>query len=246
MPIAIGKIMRTKLEQMFGKEKTDEWEDFINERAEDFNEFLLKTKGETLDELGKRRIPEEILFENKEQRSPDEIKGIYINEDTLVLPLVSHMPFHSEELLQKKLIQRYKNGKILEFGSGIGQELFNLEKNGFTNLHYYEVSNLCKAFVKFLITKYNLIEITVVEQLDTDYDGIMSWDVMEHIPNYKEVCEDLFKRLKPDGFFVVGYHYTPNGSEGRPSHYIEDYPIKDLLTDYGFIEIGSSMWGRKI
>jgi len=229
-----------KIIQMCGKELCDKWIKEHQQRQKDFEEFL-KTKNLTLDYV--KKIREEITeeFGNKEQISPDKVKELYVN---FLCEVPAHYPFHSEEFLKK--IEINKNAKILDFGSGIGQELFNLEKKGYANLHYYEVNLLSKEFVRFLIKKYNSI-VKIIKEPEKEYDLIMSFDVMEHIPNYKEVYEDLFKRLKVGGIFINGYHFTPKGTKGSVYHYEETYPVKKLFHENGFEELASTngYWRKK-
>ncbi|MCK4259894.1 MAG: class I SAM-dependent methyltransferase [Halanaerobiales bacterium] len=96
----------------------------------------------------------------------------------------------------------------------------------------------------YQINKYNS-NIKIIEQLGEDYDVIFSFDVMEHISNYKEVFEDLFKRLKIGGLCIIGYHFTPKGEEGRPGHYEESYPVHKMFKENNFELIPPNIW-RKI
>lgn len=229
-----------KLIEMFGIDLVNDWKKEAEQRIIDFKEFL-KNKNISFEELKEKADIEESRFKDKESFTPEQVIELYNVNESMCFACLNHYPFHSEGI-----IKDYKpniNIKLLEFGAGLGGDLINFEKRGFTNLHFFEISKICIEFMSFLKKKYQL-KINILQELEKDYDIIFSIDVIEHIPNQKEVMEDLFKRLKVGGVFFLGYHFTPKGEEGRPSHYEEKHPISKLFEENGFKQITSSVYKK--
>ncbi|MCK4259893.1 MAG: hypothetical protein KAX49_13005 [Halanaerobiales bacterium] len=106
----MGDTLKPKIIQMFGEEKTKEWEEFLVQRDKTFTEFLLNK------ELN--LSPEKIIFKDKEKKSPEQVNEIYRKSDAIALDCRGHIPFHSEEFISKIHID--KTAKMLEFGACLG------------------------------------------------------------------------------------------------------------------------------
>ena len=89
--------------------------------------------------------------------------------------------------------------KILDVGSGTGRLLLSMKRSGYQNLTGIDPYNSEDIFydngVKVL--KKDVFEI------DELYDLIMLHHSFEHMPNPKEILEEIRKHIEPDGTIII-------------------------------------------
>ncbi len=237
-------MVREKLKKMFGDSLVEEWDRDIMQLETVFVEFINNTREISFFEFIKKATKEEDAFKDIKNLSPEKINELYRMDEDMVVHCLYHYPFQAEQVANDIVENIHnKNMKILDFGASVGNDLFWLENRGFTNLHHYEINELAKLFARYRARVYGS-GINILDELEDDYDVIMSFDVIEHIPNYKEVFEDLFKKMKPKSTFYIGAHFTPKDSPGRITHFEENYPMEKLFEENGFKKINNLIWRR--
>jgi len=101
---------------------------------------------------------------------------------------------------------KYLKGKVLEFGSGLGQNIF-LRKEDATGLDISE----------FSIKECEKRGIKVIkdpkEIKDEEYDSILACHVLEHMENPTETLKEIKRMLKPEGTLVI---LLPVACHNRP------------------------------
>ena len=102
-----------------------------------------------------------------------------------------------------------KKDKILEIGSGKGVLLNQLYKNGY-NIIGNEVNEQFHKKAKELFGNNLPIYLTKGTKLNfknNSFDIIISFDVLEHIPDTDAHLQEIKRILKPEGYYILG---TPN------------------------------------
>ena len=134
-------------------------------------------------------------------------------------------------LLNISLMEIELTGDILDLGS---------KSNGASYNRFLQKDKNCKiTFTDWHeggegIIKLNLEEKFAIE--DNKFDFITSFNVLEHIYNYKNVVEESFRILKPGGVyigqtpFLVNYHADPN-DYFRYTH----QAIEKMFEEVGFV-----------
>ena len=110
---------------------------------------------------------------------------------------------------------RFAEGKkVLEFGHGIGSSGIVFSKSGF-DLTMGDVSPHLAEFVKFRFDlrnlKAKLTNLITDEIPENEFDIIVSFDVIEHIPDPTEELEKLHRALKKGGLLImnIAFGYDP-------------------------------------
>lgn len=161
---------------------------------------------------------------------------------------------------KKKLVEVKKflseGSKVLDFGCGLGYFLYCLKKENFLPTGY-DISFYAKNYVK---EKYQIQ--VKMEGINKNlfkknyFDGIVCFDVLEHIVNFKEVINLFSFWLKKDGYLFIT---TPNveslerkilgrywyGYKKIPEHinYFSPQSIKIILEDNSFKVIKIKSFG---
>lgn len=140
---------------------------------------------------------------------------------------------------------KYLNGKVLEFGCGVGQNIF-LHKGSSLGM---DISNFALEECK---KRDILVESNIKKIKDESFDGILCVHVLEHLKNpYKAILE--FSRvLKKSGNLVIVLPYSKNNkpiknfkSDIAKHFYNWNFnSINELLNDVGFkIELNKIGYG---
>ncbi len=101
-----------------------------------------------------------------------------------------------------RLVRKYiPQGKLLDVGSGIGQFLFHAKK-------YFQVTGteISPVAVKIARENYGVVLLQGTLEsvpLESQYDVITLFHVLEHVPLPKKTLQECLKRLKPGGILVL-------------------------------------------
>ena len=120
---------------------------------------------------------------------------------------------------RKKLKENYKEGNLLDIGTGIGQFLFHMEKDG--KVYGTEIS---KSAIEIAKNRYKLDIIEgEVETIDFkhNFDNITLFHILEHVPNPKKTIKKCNQILNKDGIITIA---VPNDIDSLK------YRIKRILT----------------
>src|SRR3989344_8154277 len=91
-----------------------------------------------------------------------------------------------------KYFKNVKNGTFLEYGCGLGQNIF-LHKSNTIGL---DISNFC-------INECNKRGIKTTKIINGKFDGILCCHVLEHLENPHFVLKKIYNSLKPKGILVL-------------------------------------------
>lgn len=105
-----------------------------------------------------------------------------------------------------------KNKRILDVGCSYGSLLYNMNNAGYKKVYGIDIN---KKFINHGQKKYKIIAENLVHYdgrripfPDNSFDVIVSFDVLEHIPNLDSFLKkEIWRVLKPGGLFIF---QTPN------------------------------------
>lgn len=110
-------------------------------------------------------------------------------------------------------INNFKNKAILEIGSGFGGFINVLNQKGFSNVTASDMST--SIFSDKLKNKLIVLDLTSSSTIETKYDIVFAFDVMEHINETEKAIKKISQILQREAYFIFS---TP-------------YPIKKHLLD---------------
>ena len=159
-----------------------------------------------------------------------------------------------EKLLKNKIrfkynaIYKLKNKKklnVLDFGSGWGSWLLNLDQNK-VNMFAFEISPTRKSYL--VKNGVKVLDAQEINNYDNFFDYIRLEQVLEHIPNIKE-CMELIKKISnknvllevgvPDGVKVIKdpKYITINKGPIQPLEHLNCFSnqsLKKFIKHYDF------------
>lgn len=146
-----------------------------------------------------------------ERHSKDEFNKI-LNGNTI------KVGFNRSRLIKKTVL----NGKcksVLEIGSGVGL-IGTYIRNYNDTIKYTGVELDKEAFEKSKILNLNTIngDFSVIEKIESNFDVIMMWEVIEHLQDLKLFLELANKKLNINGKIILS---TPNYNK------IYNYPNRE-------------------
>ena len=98
---------------------------------------------------------------------------------------------------------KFLHGKVLEFGCGLGQNIF-LHRNNCLGIDVSEFA-LGKCKEKGIKVSKDIKKIE-----DESFDGVLCCHVLEHLENPIEYIKEFYRVLKKDGILVVVLPYSKN------------------------------------
>ncbi|MCD4737313.1 MAG: methyltransferase domain-containing protein [Bacteroidales bacterium] len=133
------------------------------------------------------------------------------------------------------LVSKYSHnkGNILDIGSGTGEFLLFLKKNGWNTFGIEPDINARN----YAIQNYNLevSDISSLNNFENDYFEIITlWHVLEHIYNFKDQVKSVKLKLKSEGIVFVA---VPNAGSWDARHYNEIWAGYDLPRHISHFEI---------
>jgi 2-polyprenyl-3-methyl-5-hydroxy-6-metoxy-1,4-benzoquinol methylase len=133
---------------------------------------------------------------------PDEYHGVPKSAEDL--EVISKYEKYKIEIIQRF----FEKGTLLEIGPSYGGFAYLAKKAGF-EVDAIEMNTRCCQFLKEVvgvdaINSDNPIEVL---QHKKNYDVIVLWHVIEHLPNPWLLLDVIFASLKPDGIIALA---TPN------------------------------------
>jgi len=134
--------------------------------------------------------------------------------------------------------------KLWDFGGGAGNLSLVLAFQGY-DVSFTEVNSLQKDFVKFRADKHG-VKINIIDSWQqkpkNTFDLVTALDVLEHIPDYRPVLDELCDSLKEGGLL---WEISPFLMYDNVTHRTPDcYNYKKILKEKGFTEIYGAKAGK--
>jgi 2-polyprenyl-3-methyl-5-hydroxy-6-metoxy-1,4-benzoquinol methylase len=143
-------------------------------------------------------------------------------------------------------------GKVLDYGAGIGCNTIGLAKRGI-DVDFLEISRLQADFINFRVERHKLTNVREVRPyydgkfdplscIREQYDNIIAMDVLEHIPNYHIVVSHFVEKLKPGGMIIENSQFDPSASD-IAIHLRPSVPLEEAMV--GMERIDRGIWKKK-
>ena len=126
---------------------------------------------------------------------------------------------YNRSKLIKKTVLNGKCNSVLEIGSGVGF-IGTFIRNHDKNIKYTGIELDKEAFEKSRVLNLNTIngDFSVIEKIESNFDVIMMWEVIEHLQDLKLFLELANKKLNINGIIILS---TPNYNK------IYNYPNRE-------------------
>lgn len=161
---------------------------------------------------------------------------------------------------RNKLIRKYfrQGGKILDAGCGFGEWVSYLNTRGFiaAGLDYSETL-INRLKIAYPVTEWIFGRIEKIPSVDSTYDGLISWGVIEHNEDGPQAAlSEFYRVLKPGGYAIVTVPFEdrlavdtskldPRTDEGNLSrvfycYYMTKKDLTEYMLECGFdvIDVG--------
>ncbi len=121
-----------------------------------------------------------------------------------------------------QLITDHAQGRVLDFGCGIGTHAIAAAYSPqVQQVVCVDINPINLEFVKFRTTQLGLAEkMTYVDELqDTrQFDTILCFDVVEHLPDPQAQLLDFYQRLGPTGRIILNWYFFKGFKQEYPFH----------------------------
>lgn len=128
----------------------------------------------------------------------------------------------------------FSERKVLLYGDSVGSDSIFLKKLGF-DVFYYDYDSYCSKFAHYRFSKRGL-QIKSFTDKSSQFDFVICLEVAEHVPEPKELIEELKNLTKEDGYCIFSEAFgliTPN----FPTHLASNL-VYVGKTDELFKEVG--------
>lgn len=139
----------------------------------------------------------------------DNVQEIFYEKkyDWILSPFARWISSQDAKERVKHLKGLIRGGKVLEVGPGSGEVMFAAKKEGF-DIEGVECSKkLCNYLRSTSICKIYDGMLEEVDFGDTKYDVVLSYHVIEHVPDPVTHLECVARRINPGGYLILA---TPN------------------------------------
>lgn len=137
----------------------------------------------------------------------------------------------------------FRHVHALEIGSGIGSVVSLLNQRGVL-ITGSDVSNKMLNIARRLIPKSDFVYCNIEKNIPKKdfYHLIFAFEVLEHLKNYKQGIQNIYKGLKKDGVFIGTSPYPYKKNLLDPTHYSVRLPHewKNEFMRQGFKDVSVS------
>jgi len=172
----------------------------------------------------------------KKSKNKKNYKGISFTGERLVQNEPLLRPQRIENLARFKFFTDHiPYGKILDFGCGLGEGTNYLSKKTAYKVVGMDISYLAVHYARREYTNPELMficgDVLYSSLVGQCFDGIVSIEVLEHLPNVDRYFSEVKRLLKPNGVFMLT---TPNERLSSPTvgslwpDHIKEYTFDEL------------------
>ena len=135
-----------------------------------------------------------------------------------------------------------KRVKILNVGAGIGDELPVVHKAG--DLYVIDIDpNALELIPQEFVFEKKVCDACHMSYPDSFFDSVAAFDVLEHIENDIDLINEIYRVLKPGGFFVFtvpAFNFLFSSHDRALKHFrrYDKRTIKNRLSMFKYIELG--------
>ena len=156
-------------------------------------------------------------WENATEFYRDRVKHLYLFD-------LAHWHLESHAYIGDtiRLLADNARGIVLDFGGGIGTHTIAAALcPGVELVVYCDINPINREFVLYRATQLGLLDkIKIVEEIPANFsfDTIVSFDVLEHLPDPSIQILEFHKVLKPEGKAVFNWCFFKGYNQEHPYH----------------------------
>lgn len=142
-----------------------------------------------------------------------------------------------------RLIADNAKGIVLDFGGGIGTHTIAAALcPDVEEVFYCDINPVNQNFVRHRVKKLNLSnKVNFVENIEKEkfFDTIMTFDVIEHLPNPSEQLLKFHRILKDDGKLIINWYFFKGFQQQFPFHLDDPIIVTQFFKtlQYNFLEV---------
>jgi SAM-dependent methyltransferase len=108
-------------------------------------------------------------------------------------------------------------------------ELFKDKVKLLVGSEYFPENDATKVFISHVGREVNNEDLTNISFENDQFDFVISLEVLEHIPNYKQALKEIFRILKKNGNFILSIPFILNSQKNIVRARVNDGAIEHLL-----------------
>jgi SAM-dependent methyltransferase len=229
----------------------DEWTRIIAPRSRDIRTDLVEEAAEflgiSLPDAWQRlhgagdRFREEWMRTVADTGDAAALAEFYNRSDTELFELIewhANDPIHYRTLILRDLARGRRGRRYLDYGSGIGNDAIVFCEAGF-DVTLADISDVLLAFAAWRCRRRGFTVHTIDLKRESlpprAFDLIVSFDVLEHIPNPLDVVANMRASLQPGGLLVI---HAPFGDDPEhPMHVAHHDAVTPRMRSLGFAPV---------
>lgn len=141
-------------------------------------------------------------------QNSQEILDYYKTTDLYLYELLYWEALKNKHTEFKKIClfsKKYRLNSLLDFGGGVGGLSIFMARQGI-RCDYLDVRGKTFDFARWRFSRRNLNIRLYLDSIDlpkATYDGVITYDVLEHLFDVREAIEKIAKTLRKNGYFVT-------------------------------------------
>ncbi len=144
-----------------------------------------------------------------------------------------------------RLLKMFANGKVLDFGGGIGtHSLAAAGMNGVEHVYFVDLNPKNREFLIERANKLGVRELISVHRDlastgNVQFDTLICFDVLEHLPNPAEQLSLFHERLSNNSVALLNWYFFKGNQGEYPFHFDDKVMIENffMTLQSNFIEI---------
>ena len=178
-----------------------------------------------------------------EPPSPGDLIEFYRNTDNYILELTEYHSTHARHYMTKevvRLLKEYQAYEVLDYGCGVGEDSIALLENELKPT-LCDIAGKTYDFARWRLEQRGhspaFIEIHSEDQYqvlgDQQFDAIICFEVLMHVPEPVKTLKLLYSHLKPGGQLFLTHRFTGNYSLALAQNQHFDNSIDKVIDEQG-------------
>ncbi|MFM7364491.1 MAG: class I SAM-dependent methyltransferase [Cuspidothrix sp.] len=132
-----------------------------------------------------------------------------------------------------RLVANYTKGKVLDFGGGIGTHTIGIAMcPQVEQVFYCDINPINLDFVKYRVEQMGLNDkVVFFEDIpnNTTFDTIVSFDVLEHLPDPSQQLLKFYQSLTDDGKMILNWCFFKGFNQEHPFHLDDPHLVETFF-----------------
>ena len=129
-----------------------------------------------------------------------------------------------------RMISDYARGKVLDFGGGIGTHAIAAALSPqVEQVIYCDINPINQAFVRYRVEQLGLSDKVKIQSeisLENQFDTILCFDVIEHLPDPSQQLLTFHKLMSDQGKIILNWYFYKGENQEYPFHLDDSQKIE--------------------